>query len=285
MSHGKARWPRHCGRVSQRGAGLLGIIAIIGLVLAMVQGSLYYRSKTSQRFLGSERSKLLSQQIAEAGVEEIIADLGSRRLKVDPGMTQYVTYADRALGAGTYTTKVTAVATGPQNDTVDLYSQGIVSSYRQAITARLGLRKFLDTTFTPRDSIVKDTSISYPIRDVARNDTTIQDPIAMPAVNTTPAYTACMASAASKCDVCHLFGADVTTAVVVNQLKATIATGHGSHQGDYVTTDGTCDIYKPKVTTTYVTQVDTLLTILDRTVYDTTVSVDTAVKVQILSWK
>jgi hypothetical protein len=77
--------------------------------------------------------------------------------------------------------------------------------------------------------------------------TTVLDPNSLPALKTTPAYASCMASTAKKCDVCHVPEGDAGKANVLNLLKALIAT-HNGHHGDYVTTDHTCDLYKPKTT-------------------------------------
>jgi hypothetical protein len=108
----------------------------------------------------------------------------------------------------------------------------------------------------------------------------------MPAVDKTPAYTACMASSGKKCDICHLPSGDISKANVINVSKSAIGT-HISHHGDYVTTDGSCDLYKPKpvITVTYRSVIDTVTTVVDKTVYDTTIIIDTAIKVQVLSWK
>ncbi|MEO7425480.1 MAG: hypothetical protein ABI036_09855 [Fibrobacteria bacterium] len=82
-------------------------------------------------------------------------------------------------------------------------------------------------------------------------DTTVTvsalDPNSVAALKTTPAYSSCMASTAKKCDVCHVPEGDAGKANVLNLLKTLIPT-HNGHHGDYVTTDHTCDLYKPKTT-------------------------------------
>ena len=279
----------HASRPGQSGGALLGVVATLGVILAIVQGGLYYQSRTSARFLGAEKKKIMSLQMAEAGIEENIADMGSRKLRVEAGLTDTVTYTDKSLGAGSFTTRLITVGMGFEADTVDLLSTGAMSTYRQSVTARLRLKKYLDTTRTPISFVAPETTLVFTPRTVPETTFTIavQDPNTLPAFNTTPAYDACMSSSAKKCDVCHLPGGDVSKANVINVSKSSINT-HTTHHGDYVTTDGSCDVYKPKSTIAGITStvvVDTILTILDKTVYDSKITVDTAVKVQILSWK
>jgi hypothetical protein len=62
---------------------------------------------------------------------------------------------------------------------------------------------------------------------------------------------------------------------------------HISHHGDYVTTDGTCDIYNPRndtltnVTPRVETRVETRVVFVP----DTTMNIDTITKIQVLSWR
>ncbi len=273
---------------NQNGAGILTVVAVLGLLVMMVEGSIYYRARSGARFLGAEANKVLASQMAEAGVEENIADLGKRTLRVHSHMVDTTTYNHKALEEGSYTSRLTTVAIGPTADTVDLVSTGTVGRGSQSITARLRLKKYLDTTRTPLVVVVPFDSVSTVTHAVADTavSTTVKDPETMPTLNTTPAYTACMASGAKKCDVCHLPSGDVTKANVINIAKAAIAT-HISHHGDYVTTDNSCDLYKPKtvITITHHNVTQTVHTMVNHTTYDTTVVIDTAVKVQILSWK
>jgi hypothetical protein len=273
---------------NQAGAGLLTVVTTLGLVLLMIQGTGYYRSRASSKFLGAEQSKLLAMQIAEAGVEVNIADMGKRKLRVTNATIDTVTYNHEPLGMGSYTSTLTTVAMGPGSDTVDLVSTGNVGRGSHSVRARLKLNKYLDTTKTPIMVVDFDTLLTYAPRSVPDYDTNtvVADPNSMPAVNATPAYTACIASAAKKCDICHLPGGDVTKANVINIAKPSIGT-HISHHGDYVTTDGTCDLYKPHdvITVTYHMELDTVRTITDNTIYDTTLVIDTAVRVQVISWK
>jgi hypothetical protein len=267
---------------------MLTVVATLGVLLVTVQGTLYYKAKGSARFLGMEKTKVVAQQLAEAGVEENIADIGRRTLRIHSGMSDTVTYAEKSFGGGSYTTRLTTVGLGVAADTIDILSTGKVGKGSQSVTTRMKLRKVMDTTRTPRVVVAPETSYTYlnhSVPDTARV-TTVQDPMEMPDVDKTPAYTACMASSPKKCDVCHLPGSDVTKANVINISKSAIGT-HITHHGDYVTTDGTCDIYKPKIkeTISFRTVMDSTRTIVNKTTYDTTVVIDTMVKVQVLSWR
>lgn len=273
---------------SQRGASLLVGVAMLAGIVVLVQGSLYYRAQTGNKLLISEKNKILAQQAAEAGVENNIADIGSRRLRITAGMSDSSTYVNKDVGAGKFSSRVTTLGTGAAADTIQLSSTGTKGAGSTTVTAKLRLKKYTDTVLTPRGSLVKDTSYAYSSHTV--NDTsitqTVKDPNTMPALNTTAAYDACMSSSAKKCDICHLPSSDVSKANVINVSKSSIGT-HVSHHGDYVTTDGTCDLYKPRsdTTVTHHSVADTTRVVTDRTVYDTLVSIDTLIKVKFLSWK
>ena len=275
-------------RNPQFGGALLSAVATTGLVMVLVQGTLFYRSKTSNQYLLSERNKTVATQLAEAGIEENIADFGMRKLTVTPGMADYPTYNGKALLNGTYTTRVTTLGIGSKSDTVNVVSTGSAESKSITITARVKLNKYIDTTRTPL--MVSTPVVTTTFRDTTiyttTSTTTVQDPNTMPSLNTTVAYAACMGSSAKKCDVCHLPGGDLTKANVINISKSAIGT-HISHHGDYVTTDGTCDIYKPKTVTTVTSRVESVPVTTSTVVitYDTLRAIDTLIKTQILSWR
>lgn len=267
---------------SQHGGGMLTIVAVLGVLLALVQGSVYYKSKGSAKFISQEKTKVLAQQMAEAGVEANIGDLGRRKTRVRAGLVDTPTYQNRTLGTGTFSSTLTTVAMGSAADTVDLVSTGLVGKGSHTVRARLKLRKAMDTSMATVASVVPETTA------VITNKTTSTTtpppaPASVPAVVTTPAYTACMSGPSASCSVCHLPGGVVASRMVLTISRGTISPVHGAHVGDYVTTDGTCDLYLPKVVTTVVPE--TTLTVLNKTIYDTTVAVDTVVKVHILSWK
>lgn len=270
---------------SQAGGILLAVVTVLGVVMILVQGSVFYRAKGSANFVGSEKGKILAQQMAEAGVEDNIADLGSRKFKVTGSLNNYTTYDHKSLGDGSYTSQITTVGMGSAADTVDLRSTGVVGKGTQTVLTRLRLRKFMDTTLTTASVDTTEMVTTIGSHAVPETTTTApMNPAAMPAVNTTAAYTSCMASALPKCDVCHLPGGVVAAATVLNIAKGLIIT-HKTHVGDYVTTDGTCDLYKAKQTITFTMVPDTTTALVHHTVLDTTLAIDTAVKVQFLSWK
>jgi|GEM_PF-2512623 len=275
---GARRW------TGQYGGGLLPVIAVASVVMVMVQGTIFHKAKTSSAFLAGEKHKVLAQQAAEAGVEDAIADLGMRRVTVTSGMHDYPIADHKSMGEGVFSTTLTTVAQGSGVDTVDLASQGSARGKSQSVLARLRLHNIFDTSFSvvafsaPYDTTIDSISLHV------TNTQTITDPNTVPALNTTSAYAACMSSGAKKCDVCHLPGGDVTKANVINISKSAINT-HVSHHGDYVTTDGTCDVFLPKIvsdTTVVVTPVHRTLT---RSILDSIPTITPSVKVQVLSWR
>lgn len=276
------------GPAAQFGGGLLPVVATVGVVMIMAQGTVYYKAKTGSQFLNAEKNKVLAQQVAEAGIENGISDLGSRRVVISDGMREQVTAQGVTVGNGTFTTRLTTVARGPQGDTIDFYSTGQVSGNSKSVSARLKLNDFVDSTPTILSVAVPDTVrtlVPVTVYDTTIT-TTVQNPLTLPALNTTPAYAACMSKPGHKCDICHLTSSDVNSAFVIPVAKPSINT-HISHHGDYVTTDGTCDIYKPKniVHVTSRLSTDTLLTITSHITYDTTMTIDTLTRIKVLAWK
>lgn len=273
----------------QAGVGILPIVVLTGIVLLLIQGTTWYRSKTGTSFLGSEKNKVQAMQLAEAGIEENIADLANRTVKPVGGMSDSSTYYRKPLDGGNYSSRLTSVALGGYADTVDVTSTGRFGSVMQTIRARLRLNKYMDSALAILTYVEPETTAV--IATLTLPDTTLDStrlsPAAMPAFISTPAYTACIASAATKCNVCHIAGGDVTTAMVLNVSKGFNLNTHNTHVGDYITTDATCDLYKPVISQTiaFRTVLDTTYTIVDKSIYDTTVVLDTAVRVQVLSWK
>lgn len=272
----------------QLGGGLLPVVATVGVVMVMAQGTIYYKAKTSARFLTSERNKVIAQQAAEAGIENGIADLGSRRVIVSEGMREQVTAQGVAVGAGTFTTTLSMVARGPISDTVDFNSTGQASGSSKSVSARLKLSNIIDTSRVVLSAAKSDTTKSIAPRTVYDTTitSTVKDPETMPIVNTTPAYAACMSSSAKKCDICHIPPGNFAARHVQSVSKSAIGT-HVSHHGDYVTTDGTCDVYNPVIVTTINSRVvlDTVVTITVKITYDTVTTIDTVTKIRVLSWR
>jgi hypothetical protein len=272
----------------QSGVSILAVVAILGVVFALVQGTVMYRTKSSARFQAVEKNKILAQQLAEAGVEENIADLGRRTLRPTAGMTEYATYTGKPVGSGTFSSFLTTVGVGADADTVDLQSVGRVAAASQSVLARLRIKRHMDTTFDPT---VVPTTVTETITDTLYDTTisvvtVVQDPDEMPPLDETPAYEACMSSGNRRCDVCHIPPGNPANRHVISISRNAVHT-HISHHGDYVTTDGTCDIYNPRNDTlTNVTQrVETRVETRVVFVPDTTMNIDTITKIQVLSWR
>jgi hypothetical protein len=216
----------------QAGSGILSIVAVLGLILLLVQGTNFYRARESAKFLNTEKNKVLAMQLAEAGVEENIADLGKGTRVVSAGMSDVVTYDHKVLEDGNYTSRLSTVGlgAGALPDTVDLVSSGVVGAVRQTIQARLRLNKY--TTTIP--AVVPPA------------------PATVPRINTTPGYAPCMV-ALSTCTVCHIPPAGVS-AIYTTSGGPFVIGGHGNHIGDYLVPNGTasCTLYQavPTVSTT-----------------------------------
>jgi hypothetical protein len=272
----------------QTGGALLSAVATAGVVMVLVQGTVFYKAKESSKFIANERNKVTAAQMAEAGIEDNIAELGGRELTLQPHMQEYVTFQNKPLGGGIYTTTLTVQGMGNAGDTVNLTSVGSAAGKSSTIQAKMRVRHFLDSSLTP--VLISAPETTYTYNTVVTYDTTVtttqMDPNNMPALNTTPAYDACMGSSAKKCDICHLPGGNVDNRHVQNVSKPSINT-HISHHGDYVTTDGTCDVYNPQETLNITSNnvVDTVMTITDNNIYDTVVVIDTLTKIQILIWR
>jgi hypothetical protein len=268
---------------SQHGGGMLTIVAVLGVLLALVQGSVYYKSQGSTKFLGQEKTKVLAQQLAEAGIEANIGDLGRRKTRVRAGLVDTPTYDGRSLGGGTFSSTLTTVAIGASADTVDLVSTGLVGKGSHTVHARMKLRKAMDTAKTYFTTVV---SLPTSVTNLVPTDSIIPpaNPASLPLIASTPEYSACMAlpgAANLPCQFCHVPGGVAASAMVMNLRRDWIGPVHGGHIGDYVAPN--CDRYRED-TVSVLTPVTTV-TMVDTNVPDSSVSIDTVVKVHILSWK
>lgn len=273
---------------SQFGGGLLSVVATAGVAMVLMQGTMFYKSKEGAKFLSREKAKVLAAQLAEAGVEETIAEIGQRNVVVTDDMHDHRVFEGRSFGGGNFSTSLTTVARGLGEDTVDLVAHGQMAGGNDRIDARLRLRNAFDTSLSITLNSVPITMDVTVTDTLTLFDTTVttRDPESMPPLETQPAYTACQASASKKCDICHVPPGNVENRQVINVNKHSIDFHIDCH-GDYVTTDGTCDLYNPVETitsrTVYDTHVEQVVTNLD--VFDTALVIDTLVKVQVLSWK
>ena len=242
----------------EAGGGMLTVVAVLGLLLTLVQGTVYYRAKESAKFLGSEKNKVLAMQMAEAGIEDNVADFGKRKTKTHTGQVDTVTYDHKALEGGYYSSRLTTVAVGDSADTVDLMSTGSVGAKSQSIHARMRLRKHIATI----TALVPQTTTTTTYTQMI--------PASMPPVTSTAEYAACVGT----CFVCHIpAGILANRQVLAGVAKATMAFTH-PHVGDYVTDPVTaCHKY------------DSIATVTNTVTMVNMTTLDTTVKVQFLSWK
>jgi hypothetical protein len=119
-------------------------------------------------------------------------------------------------------------------------------------------------------------------------DTTLttRDPKSMPPLGNQSAYATCFSNGINECHVCHIPQGSVENRQVIN-LNKQIISSHLRCRGDYVTTDGTCDLYNPKQTITSHKKIRarTESNVTHSAISDTSSIAETWVNSQALSWK
>lgn len=140
------------GLCRERGAAALPIIITVAVAITLLQVPLLYKTKSGNKFSGMQKSNISAKSLAEAGIDEVISDIGQKSLVVTAA-TDTIPYDDVGLGRGTYTTSVRAYQTNP--DRVEVVSTGKVGNSTQTIRAKMELVKTLTTIpyDTPRLSL------------------------------------------------------------------------------------------------------------------------------------
>src|SRR4051812_38474778 len=135
--------PLSSGRVEgQVGAAVLPIIIGIAVAITLLQVPLLYKTKSGNKFSGTQKTNITAKSLAEAGIDEIITDIGRKAMSVS-AQTDTTPYNNVGLGRGTYTTKVKAYQINP--DRVKVTSTGKVGGNTQSIEAKMELVKTLTT--------------------------------------------------------------------------------------------------------------------------------------------
>ncbi|MDQ3002083.1 MAG: hypothetical protein M3Y08_12595 [Fibrobacterota bacterium] len=136
----------------ERGAAALPIIITVAVAITLLQVPLLYKTKSGNKFSGIQKSNISAKSLAEAGIDEVISDIGQKSMVVTAA-TDTTPYEDVGLGRGTYTTSVRAYQTNP--DRVEVLSTGKVGNSTQTIKAKMELVKTLTTIpyDTPRLSL------------------------------------------------------------------------------------------------------------------------------------
>lgn len=120
------------GAALRLAAALPAVIAA-GLVLAALQVVMVLRSGRDQADSAPGR-EIPALVLAEAGIEQAIADIGRQALAVEPG-SDTLAYEDRVLGAGSFTTRVRTLGDG----TVEMTSTGRAAGRARTIRASLAV--------------------------------------------------------------------------------------------------------------------------------------------------
>ncbi|MDB5051487.1 MAG: hypothetical protein JWO30_4558 [Fibrobacteres bacterium] len=146
---GHSRQPDSHG---QSGAAALPIIITIAVAITLLQVPLLYKTNSGNKFSGAQKSNITAKSLAEAGIDEIISDIGRKAISVG-ATTDTTPYANIGLGRGTYTTHVKSYQANPYR--VEVTSTGRIGSNAQSIRAKMELVKTLTTIpyDTPRLSL------------------------------------------------------------------------------------------------------------------------------------
>lgn len=139
-------------RPNEAGAAALPIIITIAVAITLLQVPLLYKTKSGNKFSGSQKSNISAKSLAEAGIDEVISDIGRKAISVNLD-TDTIPYDNVGLGRGSYTTRIKGYHLNP--DRVEVVSTGRIGGTTQTIRAKLELVKTLTTIpyDTPRISL------------------------------------------------------------------------------------------------------------------------------------
>ncbi len=136
----------------EQGAAALPIIIAVAVAITLLQVPLLFKTKSGNKFVGTQKSNITAKNLAEAGIDEIISDIGRKAISVT-STTDTMPYANVGLGRGSYSTRVRTFLTNP--DRVEVLSTGKIGTNTQSIKAKMELVKTLSTIpfDTPRTSL------------------------------------------------------------------------------------------------------------------------------------
>lgn len=136
----------------EAGAAALPIIITIAVAITLLQVPLLFKTKSGNKFSGSQKSNISAKSLAEAGIDEVISDIGRKAISVNLE-TDTIPYDNVSLGRGFYTTRIKGYQMNP--DRVEVISTGRIGGTTQTIRAKLELVKTLTTIpfDTPRISL------------------------------------------------------------------------------------------------------------------------------------
>lgn len=136
----------------ERGAAVMPIVIAVAVAITLLQVPMLYKTKSGNKFSGTQKSNISAKSLAEAGIDQVITDIGRKDMRVTAAMDT-TPYEGVALGRGSFTTKVRAYQINP--DRVEVVSTGQVGTNSQSVRARMELIKTESTIpfDTPRISL------------------------------------------------------------------------------------------------------------------------------------
>lgn len=136
----------------ERGAAVMPIIIAVAVAITLLQVPMLYKTKSGNKFSGDQKSDISAKSLAEAGIDQVITDIGRKEMRVTAAMDT-MPYHGVSLGRGSFSTKVRAYQINP--DRVEVISTGQVGSNAQSVRARMELVKTESTIpfDTPRISL------------------------------------------------------------------------------------------------------------------------------------
>ena len=136
----------------EAGAAALPVIITVAVAITLLQVPILYKTKSGNKFSGEQKSDISAKSLAEAGIDQVITDIGRKMIRVD-STTDTVPDQGVRLGRGSFTTSVRAYQVNP--DRVEVLSTGRMGANAQTVRARMELVK-TETTIpfdTPRISV------------------------------------------------------------------------------------------------------------------------------------
>ncbi len=121
---------------SEAGISTLPAVITVAVILGILQVPLLYKVNSSTQFSGTQKVDMSAKSMAESGVEQVIADIGLKKLRIKP-TTDTLAYHNMTLGKGKYSAQVTTYSTSPER--VLVKSEGQFRGTSQGVTAKLEL--------------------------------------------------------------------------------------------------------------------------------------------------
>lgn len=245
---------------NQRGAALISLITMVALILGMVQATIYYSSYNSSKLSNIEKIKIQAQQLAEAGIDMNISDIGINKTKLHK-LLDTTTYDNKIIGNGTVTTKIKTISYSDTINIIDIYSTGVVSKVNRDIVVRMNIFKvFNDSNITTKLTTHSDTIIAYKIHTNNNSN--------KPLNNHT-----CNNVVEDKVSICHIPPGNPYNFHTIT-ISSSAVDAHLDH-GDVI---GECSNTRNE-------KIDTIFIITNTIKLDSVIVCDTTEKVKIISWK